>query len=104
MTVRQQADHDQQEDDKYPEDDLNPPVPEGGNSVDVPGLPVVVRGDWCPASADPLPLDWRAGHSVAVEVPVSRMSPVSAHLGRGGGWSWRLTGANSWYSGGGWGW
>ena len=85
MTVRQQADYHQQEDDEDPEDNLDLSVPEEGDSVSGPGLAVVVGRHGGPAITHPLPLKLIAGDSVTRDQLVRvflRSAP--AHLGRWG--------------------
>ena len=84
MTVGQQTDHHQQENDEDPEDDLDLPVPEGGDPVEVPGLAGVVGGDWGPAVTNPLPLDLRAGDAVTRMESVTTLSDWALTWGGGG--------------------
>ena len=92
MTVGQQTDHHQQEDDEDPEDDLDLPVPEGGDPVEVPGLTGVVGRDWGPAVTHPLPLDLRAGDAVTRLESVTTTSDMALTWGGGG-----LAGAEGWW-------
>ena len=63
MAVGEEANHEQQEDDEEPEDDLHLPVPEEGHPAHLPGL-TTVGTEGSPAITHPFPLDLRAGHTV----------------------------------------